>query len=127
MVVFTYSNVNEASKAEIVIIGVPDEKKSHSKRKGTSKGPDVLRMVNNESNFFERGGSTIPICPMRGNIVEKYIFDYGNVKKEELYRIVFQLVSNKKSSNNYRRGPFNYINHIKSDRRFNRKSGTIIF
>ena len=72
MVVFTYSNVNEASKAEIVIIGVPDEKKSHSKRKGTSKGPDVLRMVNNESNFFERGGSTIPICPMRGNIVEKY-------------------------------------------------------
>lgn len=96
MVVFTYSNVNEASKAEIVIIGVPDEKKSHSKRKGTSKGPDVLRMVNNESNFFERGGSIIPICPMRGNIVEKYIFDYGNVKKEELYRIVFQLVSNKK-------------------------------
>ncbi len=96
MVVFTYSNVNEVSKAEIVIIGVPDEKKSHSKRKGTSKGPDVLRMISNESNFFERGGKIIPICPMRGNIVGKYIFDYGNVKKEELYRIIFHLISNKK-------------------------------
>ena len=77
MVVFTYSNVREVSKAEIVIIGVPDETKSHSKRKGTSKGPDVLRMVTNESNFFERDGSIIPICPMRGNLNEKYIFDYG--------------------------------------------------
>ena len=96
MVVFTYSNVKEVSKAEIVIIGVPDETKSHSKRKGTSKGPDVLRMVTNESNFFERDGSIIPICPMRGNLNEKYIFDYGNVNREELYRIVFRLVSNNK-------------------------------
>ena len=96
MVVFTYSNVREVSKAEIVIIGVPDETKSHSKRKGTSKGPDVLRMVTNESNFFERDGSIIPICPMRGNLNEKYIFDYGNVNREELYRIVFRLVSNNK-------------------------------
>ena len=96
MVVFTYSNVKEVSKAEIVIIGVPDETKSHSKRKGTSKGPDVLRMVTNESKFFERDGSIIPICPMRGNLNEKYIFDYGNVNREELYRIVFHLVSNNK-------------------------------
>jgi len=96
MVIFTYSNVNEVSKADIVIIGVPDETKSHSKRKGASKGPDVLRMVTNESNFFERGGSIIPICPMRGSLNEKSIFDYGNVNREELYRIVFHLVSNNK-------------------------------
>ena len=96
MVVFTYSNVKEVSKAEIVIIGVPDETKSHSKRKGTSKGPDVLRMVTNESNFFERDGSIIPIWPMRGNLNEKYILDYGNVNRDELYRIVFHLVSNNK-------------------------------
>ena len=96
MVVFTYSNVKEVSKAEIVIIGVPDETKSHSKRKGASKGPDVLRKVTNESNFFERDGNIIPICPMRGNLNEKYIFDYGNVTREELYRIVFHLVLNNK-------------------------------
>lgn len=96
MVVFTYSNVKEVSKAEIVIIGVPDETKSHSKRKGTSKGPDILRKVTNESNFFERDGNIIPICPMRGNLNEKYIFDYGNVTREELYQIVFQLVLNNK-------------------------------
>lgn len=96
MVVFTYSNVKEVSKAEIVIIGVPDETKSHSKRKGTSNGPDVLRKVTNESNFFERDGNIIPICPMRGNLNEKYIFDYGNVTRQELYRIVFHLVLNNK-------------------------------
>jgi len=42
MVTFNYSNVNEVSKADIVIIGVPDESKSHSKRKGTIKGPDIF-------------------------------------------------------------------------------------
>ncbi|VFJ14032.1 arginase family protein [Candidatus Nitrosocosmicus franklandus] len=96
MDIFTYSNVNEVSEAEIVIIGVPDESKSHSKRKGTSKGPDILRMVTNESNFFEREGSIIPICPMRGNLNKKHIFDYGNVDRKELYRTVFDLVSNNK-------------------------------
>lgn len=47
MVTFNYSNVNEVSKADIVIIGVPDESKSHSKRKGTIKGPDILRISSN--------------------------------------------------------------------------------
>jgi len=96
MVTFNYSNVNEVSKADIVIIGVPDESKSHAKRKGTIKGPDILRRSSNESNFFERGGKTIPICPMRGVIDGKCIFDYGNIRREDLYRLIFELVSSKK-------------------------------
>lgn len=96
MITFNYSNVNEVSKADIVIIGVPDESKSHAKRKGTIKGPDILRRSSNESNFFERGGKTIPISPMRGVIDGKCIFDYGNVRREDLYRLIFELVSSKK-------------------------------
>jgi len=96
MITLNYSNVNEVSKADIVIIGVPDESKSHAKRKGTIKGPDILRRSSNESNFFERGGKTIPICPMRGAIDGKCIFDYGNIRREDLYRLIFELVSSKK-------------------------------
>ncbi len=96
MVTFNYSNVNEVSKADIVIIGVPDESKSHAKRKGTIMGPDILRRSSNESNFFERGGKTIPICPMRGATDGKCIVDYGNIRREDLYRLIFELVSSKK-------------------------------
>src|SRR4029078_2949840 len=96
MITFNYSNVNEVSKADIVIIGVPDESKSHAKRKGTIKGPDILRRSSNESNFFERGGKTIPISPMRGILDGKHIFDYGNIMREDLYRLIFELVSSKK-------------------------------
>lgn len=96
MITFNYSNVNEVSKADIVIIGVPDESKSHARRKGTIKGPDILRRSSNESNFFERAGKTIPICPMRGGIDGKCIFDYGNIRREDLYRIIFEIVSSKK-------------------------------
>ena len=96
MITFNYSNVNEVSKADIVIIGVPDESKSHSKRKGTIKGPDILRILSNESNFFERGGKIIPICPMRGVINGKCIMDYGNVRRDDLYRLILEIVSSKK-------------------------------
>ena len=48
MVCFSRSNTDKISEADIVIIGVPDESKSHAKRKGTSKGPDILRLASNE-------------------------------------------------------------------------------
>ena len=90
------SSVDKISDADIVIIGVPDESKSHAKRKGTSTGPDVLRMASNESEFFERDGKIIPICPLRGSTDKKHILDYGNINKEDLYRLIFDLVSTKK-------------------------------
>jgi agmatinase len=90
------SNIDKISEADIIIIGVPDESKSHAKRKGTKKGPDILRLAANESGFFERNGKIIPIVPMRGRIDNKHILDYGNVKREDLYQLVFDLVSNNK-------------------------------
>jgi agmatinase len=96
MVCFSRSNTDKISEADIVIIGVPDESKSHAKRKGTSKGPDILRLASNESDFFERNGKIIPILPMHGRLDNKHILDYGNVMREDLYQLVFDLVSNKK-------------------------------
>jgi agmatinase len=91
-----HSNVKSISQADIVVIGVPDESRSHAKRRGASKGPDNLRVASNSFEFFEREGKTIPICPMKGTLENKKIFDFGNITREDLYRLVFDIVSARK-------------------------------
>ena len=96
MVKLFHSNVHSIAQADIVILGVPDESRSHAKRKGASKGPDNLRLASNYYEFFEREGNRIPICPMSGTLENKKILDFGNVPRDDLYRLVFDIVSNKK-------------------------------
>ena len=96
MIKYFHSNVRSLSKADIVILGVPDESRSHAKRKGTKKGPDSLRRASNYHEFFERDGKRIPICPMSGTLENKKIIDIGNLSRDELYTEIFNLVSAKK-------------------------------
>jgi len=91
-----HSNAESIFKADVVIIGVPDESKSHAKRKGASKGPDSLRIASNTFEFFERDGKTIPICPMKGTLENKRIIDFGNVSREDLYSLIFDILTAKK-------------------------------
>lgn len=91
-----HSNAQSILKADIVVIGVPDESKSHAKRKGASKGPDSLRIASNTFEFFERDGKTIPICPMKGTLENKRIIDFGNVSREDLYSLIFDILTAKK-------------------------------
>jgi agmatinase len=91
-----HSNVKSIFQADIVVIGVPDESKSHAKRKGASRGPDSLRIASNTFEFFERENKIIPICPMKGTLENKKILDFGNISREELYKLVFEIVSAKK-------------------------------
>jgi agmatinase len=96
MVNFYRSTVEELSDADIVLIGVPDESRSHAKRKGTSRGPDMIRLASNESEFFERDDKIIPTCPMRGSLADKKILDVGNVQREKLPSLIFDVVSSGK-------------------------------
>ena len=96
MIKLFHSNVHSIAQADIVILGVPDESRSHAKRKGASKGPDSLRVASNYYEFFERHGNRIPICPMSGTLENKKILDFGNVPRDDLYRLVFDIVSTKK-------------------------------
>jgi agmatinase len=91
-----HSNVDSIAQADIVILGVPDESRSHAKRKGAGMGPDSLRLASNYYEFFEREGNRIPICPMSGTLENKKILDIGNVPRDDLYRLVFDIVSTKK-------------------------------
>ena len=83
-------------EADIVLIGVPDESKSHARRKGAARAPDTIRLASNESEFFIRKGRTIPTFPMRGNLDDKRVFDAGNVTREDLYQLIVDLVSRRK-------------------------------
>jgi agmatinase len=96
MVRLYQSNARSAFEADVVIVGVPDESKSHAKRKGSSRGPDSLRQASNESGFFERNGKLIPVCPILGKISNKLIFDYGNIPRENLQKLITDLVANNK-------------------------------
>lgn len=96
MVRLYQSNARSAFEADVVIVGVPDESKSHAKRKGASRGPDSLRQASNESGFFERNGKLIPVCPILGKISDKLIFDYGNIPRENLQKLITDLVANNK-------------------------------
>lgn len=96
MVKLFHSNVHSIAQADIVIVGVPDETRSHAKRRGASKGPDSLRIASNYYEFFEREGNRIPICPMSGTLENKKIIDFGNVPRDDLYRLIFDIVSTKK-------------------------------
>lgn len=87
------SNVGSISSADIIIIGIPDESKSHAKRKGASKGPDTIRSASNEYEYFERDGKIIHIVPMAGDLQSKKILDFGNVDKDDLCKLVFDIAS----------------------------------
>lgn len=96
MVKLFHSNVLTVAKADIVVLGIPDESRSHAKRKGASKGPDSLRRASNNYEFFERDGKRIPICPMSGILENKKIIDIGNLSRKDLYKEIYDFVSAKK-------------------------------
>lgn len=96
MIKLFHSNVQSIAQADIVVLGIPDESRSHAKRKGASKGPDSLRRASNYYEFFERDGNRIPICPMSGTLENKKIIDVGNLSRDNLYKAVFDIVSTKK-------------------------------
>ncbi|HKQ22795.1 MAG TPA: arginase family protein, partial [Nitrososphaeraceae archaeon] len=93
MVKLFNSNVLTLAEADIVVLGIPDESRSHAKRKGASKGPDSLRRASNDFEFFERDGKRIPICPMSGTLENKKIMDGGNLSRNDLYKKVFGIIS----------------------------------
>lgn len=96
MIKYFHANVRSLSKADIVILGVPDESRSLAKRKGTKRGPYSLRRASNYYEFFERDGKRIPICPMSGTLENMKIIDIGDLSRDELYAKIFDIVSAKK-------------------------------
>lgn len=90
------SNSDCIEDAAIIIVGLPDNSKSHSKREGIEKGPDNLRLAYNQSNYFKREGRDIHICPIEDHLNGKKIIDIGNTTRTDLYNIVNKIQRLKK-------------------------------
>src|SRR5918993_17090 len=91
-----YSNVLNRSESNIVLLGVPDESKSKAPRKGAKNGPNKFRKALLSSENFKRSGQLIPICPMKGDLYKKKVFDMGNIKRHNLYPQIVKLISQRK-------------------------------
>lgn len=80
---FAYHNCNIREKADVVLIGVPDESKSYAERKGTKKGPDAIRKASLNRLCFLRKRRIHCVLPEKGEWKVK-IHDAGNVEKKKL-------------------------------------------
>jgi len=89
-----WANTDNFEEADIVIIGIPDESKSHALRKGTSEAPEKIRQISSTRDAYNRN-STISIgMPFEG--VKKKVFDYGNVTRDKIGEVIDKIISKSK-------------------------------
>jgi len=89
-----WANTESFDEADIVIIGVPDESKSRALRKGTSEAPDKIREISSIRDTYTRDGQTSLGLPISG--IKKKVYDYGNVKKNEISKVIDKVISRSK-------------------------------
>ena len=85
-----WSNTNNFDEADIVIIGIPDESKSHSLRKGTSEAPDKIRQISSIRDTYSRNYVTSLGMPFGG--LKKKVFDYGNVTRKKVSEVIDKVI-----------------------------------
>jgi len=89
-----WANTDNFDDADIVIIGIPDETKSHSLRKGASEAPDKIREISWIRDTYTRDDKKSLGLPISG--IKKRVYDYGNVKKTEIGNLINNVVSKSK-------------------------------
>jgi len=88
---FAFANTDREMGSDVVILGVPDEYGGRSYRKGSSKGPDRIRLVSEEREVFRRMGKRIVSAAQTG-IIRKKIYDRGDVKRKNVASVVENIV-----------------------------------
>jgi agmatinase len=89
-----WANTDNFDEADIVILGIPDESKSHSLRKGASEAPDKIREVSSIRDTYKRGDESSLGLPLGG--ITKKVYDYGNIERSQIEHIVDKIVSRSK-------------------------------
>ena len=89
-----WANTDNFDDAEVVILGIPDESKSHALRKGASEAPDKIREISSIRDVYNRDGSPSLGLPFSG--LKKRICDYGNIKRTQVSETIDKIVSKSK-------------------------------
>jgi len=89
-----WANTENFEESEIVIVGIPDESKSHSLRKGTSDAPHKIREISNIRDTYKREDKLSLGLPVGG--ISKKVYDYGNILRSEVSDIIDKIVTKSK-------------------------------
>lgn len=89
-----WANTDSFDDADVVIIGVPDESKSHALRKGTSAAPYKIREISSIRDVYSRQNTISLGLPFGG--IKKKVFDYGDITKSQISEVIEKIVSKSK-------------------------------
>lgn len=89
-----WANTDNFDESDIVILGIPDESKSHALRKGASGAPDKIREISSTRDRYFRNGTISTGIPYGG--IRKKVFDYGNVSRNQVAEVINKIVSKSK-------------------------------
>ena len=89
-----WANTDSFDEADIVIIGIPDESKSHALRKGTSEAPHKIREISAIRDTYKRGDEVSLGLPLDG--ITKKVYDYGNIERSQIEYTIDKIVSKSK-------------------------------
>lgn len=89
-----WANTDNFDEAEIVVIGIPDESKSHALRKGTSEAPHKIREISSIRDIYKRGKDISLGLPLDG--ITKKVYDYGNVERNQISETIEKIISKSK-------------------------------
>ncbi|RME79678.1 MAG: hypothetical protein D6769_01735, partial [Methanobacteriota archaeon] len=76
-----FPNSTGLKKADVILVGVPDESGSRSYRKGSSEAPDFIRKIASERDVFGERKERFAY-PLKCNYGK--LHDIGNIKKDAL-------------------------------------------
>ncbi len=89
-----WANTESFDEADVVIVGIPDESKSQSLRKGTSDAPHKIREISNIRDTYKRGNEISLGLPPGG--ISARVHDYGNILRSEVSDVMDKIVKNSK-------------------------------
>lgn len=89
-----WANTEDYDESNVVILGVPDESKSHSLRKGTSEAPHKIREISNIRDTYKRDNDVSTGFPLGG--INTKVHDYGNILRTEVGYAIDKISSKSK-------------------------------
>jgi len=89
-----WANTDNFNEADIVIVGIPDESKSHALRKGTSEAPHKIREISSIRDTYKHGNEISLGLPLDG--ISKKVYDYGNIERNQIEYSIDKIVSKSK-------------------------------
>jgi agmatinase len=90
-----WANTNNFDDANFVIVGVPDESRSHALRQGTEEAPYRIREISCKRDSYNRGGKISLGLPFSDS-THKKVYDYGNIDRIQISKVYDQISSTSK-------------------------------